>query len=100
MEKTANLLCEHQYLFSTTFLEMKGIIGEIVEVNIPLNSYVKLVKQRTYRLNSIYKHKVKVEIYRMLEAGIIEPVEESEWIRPMMVQYEKMGSIRSCVDLC
>jgi hypothetical protein len=36
----------------------------------------------------------------MLEAGIIEPVEESEWISPMVVQDKKQGrGIRICVDL-
>jgi hypothetical protein len=42
---------------------------------------------------------VKVEIDRMLEAGIIEPIEESEWIGPMVVQEKKQGEIRICVDL-
>jgi hypothetical protein len=35
----------------------------------------------------------------MLEAGIIEPVEESEWIIPMVVQDKKTGGIRICIDL-
>jgi hypothetical protein len=35
----------------------------------------------------------------MLEAGIIEPVEESEWVSPMVVQEKKQGGIRICVDL-
>jgi hypothetical protein len=35
----------------------------------------------------------------MLEAGIIEPVEESEWISPIVVQEKKKGGIRICVDL-
>jgi hypothetical protein len=35
----------------------------------------------------------------MLEAGIIEPVEESEWIIPMVVQEKKKGGIRIYVDL-
>jgi hypothetical protein len=35
----------------------------------------------------------------MLEAGIIEPVEESEWISSMVVQDKKTGKIRICVDL-
>jgi hypothetical protein len=35
----------------------------------------------------------------MLEGGIIEPVEESEWISPMVVQDKKIGEIRICVDL-
>jgi hypothetical protein len=36
-------------------------------------------------MNPIYRHKFKEEIDWMLEADIIEPVEESEWISPMVV---------------
>jgi hypothetical protein len=35
----------------------------------------------------------------MLEAGIIEPIKEFEWISPMVVQEKKQGGIRICVDL-
>ena len=36
----------------------------------------------------------------MLDAGIIEPVEESEWIIPMVVQdKKKIGEVRICVDM-
>jgi hypothetical protein len=35
----------------------------------------------------------------MLEAGIIEPVEECEWVSLMVVQENKQGGIRICVDL-
>ena len=35
----------------------------------------------------------------MLDAGIIEPIEESEWIIPMVVQDKNMGEIHICVDL-
>ena len=36
----------------------------------------------------------------MLDAGIIEPVEESEWISSIVVQDKKdMGELRICVDL-
>ena len=35
----------------------------------------------------------------MLEVRIIELVEESEWISPMVVQEKKQGGIRICVDL-
>jgi hypothetical protein len=50
------------------FSEMKGIVGELGEMKIPLKPYAKLVRQRPYRLNPKYKEKVKVEIDRMLEA--------------------------------
>jgi hypothetical protein len=35
----------------------------------------------------------------MLEAGIIEPVEESKWVIPMVVWEKNKGGIRICVDL-
>jgi hypothetical protein len=78
---------------------MKGIVGELGEMKIPLIYEARPIRQRPYRLNPIYKKKVKEEIDRMLEAGIIEPVEESEWVSPMVVQEKKKGGIRICVDL-
>ena len=35
----------------------------------------------------------------MLEGGIIERVEESKWISPMVVQDKKIGKVGICVDL-
>ena len=42
---------------------------------------------------------MKVEIDQILDAGIIEPIEKSEWIIPMVVQDKKRGEIYICVDL-
>jgi hypothetical protein len=78
---------------------MKGIKGTMGEMKIPLKPYARPVKQRPYRLNPKYKQKVKIELDRMLEAGIIEHVEVSKWISPMVVQENKTGDIRICVDL-
>jgi hypothetical protein len=72
-------------LFPTKFTDMKGIKGPMGKMRIPLKLDLKPVKKRPYRLNPKYKEKVKIELDRMLEAGIIEPVEESEWISPMVV---------------
>jgi hypothetical protein len=68
---------------------MKGIRGPMGEMKIPLKLDAIPFKQRPYRLNPKYKEKVKIELERMLEARIIEPVEESEWISPMVVQDKK-----------
>jgi hypothetical protein len=50
-------------------------------------------------LNPIYKQKVKEKIDKMLEVGIIEPIEELEWINPMVFQEKNQGGIMICVDL-
>lgn len=53
---------------------MKGIAGELKEMNIPLKKDEKIVKQRPYRLKPRYKEKVKEEIEKMLETRILESV--------------------------
>jgi hypothetical protein len=68
-------------------------------MKIPLKPEARLVKKRTYRLNPVYKQKVKEEIDQILEADIIQPIEESEWISPMVVQEKKQGGIRIFLDL-
>jgi hypothetical protein len=78
---------------------MKGIKGPMGEMKIPLKQDARPMKQRPYQLNPKYKQKVKIELDRMLEARIIEPAEESEWIIPMVVQDKKTREIRFCVDL-
>jgi hypothetical protein len=78
---------------------MKGIKGPMGEMKIPLNPYARRVKKRPYILNAKYKKKVKIKLDRMLEVGIIEPLEESEWISPMVVQDKKTEEIRISVDL-
>jgi hypothetical protein len=56
---------------------MKGIVDELGEMRIPLKPNAKLLRQGLYKLNLKYKDNVKVEIEKMLEARIIEPVVES-----------------------
>ena len=68
------------------------------EMKIPLKPDVRPVRERPYRLNPKYKHKVNIELDRMLEEGIIEPIEESEWISPMVVQDKNTGEIIISVD--
>ena len=51
-------------------------------------------------MNLWYKEKVKEDLDQMLDAGIIEPIEESEWISPIVVQDKNtIGEVRICVDL-
>ena len=68
VSKVTEVLHEYQDLFSTKFLEMKGILGDIGVIKIPLKADVKPVKQRPYRLNPKYKEKVRMELDKMLTA--------------------------------
>ena len=100
IEKIVKLLWEYQDLFPTKITELKGILGDLGMMKITLKPNAKLVKQWPYRLNPKYKAKVHEELDKMLAARIIDPVEESDWVSPMLVQEEKQkGEIRICMDL-
>jgi hypothetical protein len=99
IDKIKELLHEYLDLFPTKFTDMKGIKGPMGEMRIPLKPNARPFKQIPYRLNIKYKEKVMIEIDRMLEEGIIEPFEESEWISPMVVQDKKTGEIGIYVDI-
>ena len=51
MTKITDLLHEFQDMFPTKFSEMKGILGDLGEMKIPLKLDAKLVRQRPYHLN-------------------------------------------------
>jgi hypothetical protein len=68
VDKITELLHEYSDLFPMTFTEMKGIAGELGEMNIPLKPEAIPIRHMPYRLNPIYKQKVREEIDQMLEA--------------------------------
>jgi hypothetical protein len=59
VKRITKLLREYSDLFPTTFTEMKGIVGELGEMKIILKPEVRPVMQRPYRLNPVYKKKLK-----------------------------------------
>lgn len=69
-------------------------------MKIMLKLDVKSVKQRPYHLNLKYKETVCLELDKMLVVGIIEVVEELDWISLMVVQEKKQkNEIRISMDL-
>ena len=55
VSKVTQILHEYQDLFLTKFSEMKGILGDIGVIKIPLKPDAKPVKHRPYKLNPKYK---------------------------------------------
>ena len=45
---------------------MRGIVGDLGVMKIPLKFDAKLFKQRPYRLNPKYKDKVKLDLDKMI----------------------------------
>jgi hypothetical protein len=70
-------LREYEDFFPNKFSEIKGIKGAMGEMKIELKRGSNTVRHRPYRLNPIVKEKVKMEIDKMLEDGLIFVVEET-----------------------
>ena len=86
------LLEEFLDVFSWRPSDLKGIPSELGEHHIELNNDSAPVRQRQYRLNPRYSLMVKDEIDRLLEAGFIYPVKNSEWVSPIVVVPKKVGA--------
>jgi archaellum component FlaF (FlaF/FlaG flagellin family) len=57
------------------------------------------IQQKLRRLPFAVRDKVSLELKRLEHADIIEKVDASEWISPIVVVSKKSGDIRICVDL-
>lgn len=60
---------------------------------------VKPVRQKLRRLPFAVRASVSAELDRLLKAGVIERVDASAWVSPIVVTGKKTGGIRMCADL-
>ncbi len=72
----------------------KGFVHKV-----KISSAVALVRQKLRRLPLSVRDAVSEEINQLLELGIIERVDASPWVSPIVVIQKKLGAIRMCVDL-
>lgn len=100
VDEVTELLREYQDLLHIKFSDLKGIIRDLCVMKITLNLDREPIKQRPYRHNPKCKEKDCFELDKMLEVGIIKPMEESNWVSPTVVQEKKQkGELHICVDL-
>lgn len=73
---------------------VKGFIHKV-----QVNSTVQPVRQKLRCLPLSICKEVSAELKRLLQAGIIERVDASEWVSPLVVARKRRGGLRLCVDL-
>ena len=56
-------------------------------------------RHKPRRLPYSVREEVNCELDRLQEDGVIEPVEVSDWVHPMVVSRKRNGKLRICVDL-
>ena len=72
----------------------KGFIHKV-----KTRSDVQPVQQKLRRLPFSVREAVSVELRKLVEQDVIEPIEASEWVSPIVVTRKKNGGVRLCVDL-
>ena len=55
-------------------------------------------RQQRYRMNPNVAKQVKEELDRLLKVGFIPPIENPDWISPIVIVPKKNKKLRICVD--
>lgn len=101
ISEVVTLVREYEDLFPQSFTKMKGIKGEVEEMKIALKPHAKPINKRPYRLNPRVKQTVKAEIEKIFTTSLIFPVEQSDWISPIVIQDKKtvrfQGQLKTAV---
>ena len=71
--------------------DLKGINPTICTHPIYLEEESKAVRQAQRRLNPYLQEVVRIEVLKLLKAGIIYPISDSTWVSPTQVMPKKSG---------
>lgn len=88
-----NLLQKHQQLFKDELGTLQGVEAEI---HVPPHTQPRFYKARP--IPYAMKAKVEDELQRLQAAGVISPVEFSDWAAPIVPVVKSDGNIRICGD--
>ncbi|MCO5599494.1 hypothetical protein L7F22_053598 [Adiantum nelumboides] len=95
-ENYINMFKRYPHLFITDYSMIKGV--DVIQHHIDLKPDAKPVAQKLRRLGVVQQKALLSEVNKLLRAGFIYPVTNSEWISPVVVTPKKNGKWRVCVD--
>jgi hypothetical protein len=84
--------------FAWDYADMKGIHPDTCTHHIYTNDQIKLVRQPQRRMNLTLKDIVKEELQKLLQANLIYPISDSQWVSPLVIVPKKNGKWIICVD--
>jgi len=95
-----SLLLQHEELFDGTLGDWRG-----EEVNFELKPEAKPFHGRPFPVPHFHKDTIKKEVKRLVEIGVLKPIQESEWAFPSFIIPKKSkdpgkpGTVRFLSDL-
>ncbi|XP_045797211.1 uncharacterized protein LOC123891391 [Trifolium pratense] len=90
-EKLLEVLRQHKKAIGWTLADIPGISPTMCMHRIHLEEGAKVVRQPQRRLNPLILDVVKKEVTKLLQAGIIYPISDSNWVSPVQVVPKKSG---------
>ncbi|WP_222196269.1 reverse transcriptase family protein, partial [Modestobacter italicus] len=94
IEQEGNLLMvlrKHKLAIGWTVVDLKGIDPSICQHRIHLEEGANPSRDAQRKLNPNMKEVVKKEVLKLLDAGIIYPISDSEWVSPTQLVPKKSG---------
>ena len=71
---------------------MKGVHPLVCTHHIYIKKDCKPVRKPQRRMNPALKDIVKEELQKLLDAGFIYPISDSEWVSPLVLVPKRIGS--------
>ncbi|KAL0342546.1 UNVERIFIED_CONTAM: hypothetical protein Scaly_1917200 [Sesamum calycinum] len=90
-EKLIRVLREFHEAIGWTIADIKGLSPSTCMHRILLEEGAKPSRETQHRLNPIMMEVVKKEILKLLDASMIFPISDSEWVSPTHVVPKKIG---------
>ncbi|XP_070673392.1 uncharacterized protein [Malus domestica] len=90
-DKLLRVLRKYQDALGWTLADIKSISPALCMHRIFMEAGTKPTIEAQRRLNPIMKEVVRVEVMKLLDAGIIYPISDSKWVSPTQVVPKKTG---------
>jgi hypothetical protein len=75
--------------------DLKGISPSLYTHRIPIEQEHKPIHHHQW-LNNAMREVVRKEVLKLLKAGVIYPIPDSEWVSPVQVVPKKVGMAVIC----
>ena len=95
-EEYKDMLLGFPHLFVKDYVDVRGV--DAIQHHIVVKPEVTPRVQKLRRLGTIKEQALPKEVLKLLTAGFIYPVENAEWVSPVVVTPKKNGKWRVCVD--
>jgi hypothetical protein len=82
---------KYQLVIGYSLKDLMGISTSLCTHRIPMEQEHKLIREHQRWLNNAMREEVRKELLKLLKAGIIYPISDSEWVSPVQVVSKKGG---------